>query len=246
MTERAGQMSFLNIRRKVFALSASDAVDEVVEMSALGGMVIDLDDRFAIAFAAGKELAILDNACFEIEFVGNLIGKILFDVRNLRVLHQAAGFKQQQRVTVVEDGDELVGCFALVLEIRFIDVTPAQTDDAFRQRRAQRPAGNGHFMNALIADVSVPEIPEPMPVVMDQVSMKGLLRRRPQPNIEVQVGGRFLDWFESDAPTGLAAVAFRDQQLAVLSAFDERLERRLAAGAALRAVLNDAIVFTGR
>ena len=140
----------------------------------------------------------------------------------------------------------MVGRFALVLEIRFIDVTPAQTDDALRQRRAQRPAGDVHFVHALIADVSVPEIPEPMPIVMDQVPMEGLFRRRPEPNIEVQVGGRFLNRFESDAPTRLAAVAFRDQQLAVLPAFDERRERRLAAGAALRAVLNDAIVFAGR
>jgi hypothetical protein len=63
-------------------------------------------------------------------------------------------------------------------------------------------------MHALIADVSVPEIPEPMPVVMDQVPMEWLLRRRPQPNVEIQIGGRFLNGFESDAPTGFATVAF--------------------------------------
>src|SRR5206468_4425037 len=79
-----------------------------------------------------------------------------------------------------------------------------------------------------------------------EVPMEGLFLRRPQPDIEVEVGGRFFNRFESDAPTGLAAVAFRDEQFAVVAAFDERGERRLAAGAALRAVLNDAIVFAGR
>src|SRR5438876_961580 len=77
MTERAGKMPFMNIRREVFALSASDAVDEVLEVSALGGVVIDLGQRFAIAFAARKELAVLDHAGFEEQFVGDLVGIIL-------------------------------------------------------------------------------------------------------------------------------------------------------------------------
>ena len=41
-------MPFVNVRREFFALSASNAVDEVAEMTARGDVVIDLDERFAI------------------------------------------------------------------------------------------------------------------------------------------------------------------------------------------------------
>ena len=78
---------------------------------------------------------------------------------------------------------------------------------------------------------------------MDEVTMKWSLGRRAQPEIEIQVGRRRLDGFESDAPARLAAVAFRDEQPAILAALDQRRERRTAAGAALRAMLNHAVVF---
>ena len=97
-------------------------------------------------------------------------------------------------------------------------------------------------MHALIADVTIAEIPEPVPVVMDEVPMKRLLRRRAKPEIEIQVGRRRLDRFESDAPARFAAVAFRDEQPAVLAALNQRRQRRTAAGAALRAMLNHALV----
>src|SRR5205814_8180471 len=145
---------------------------------------------------------------------------------------------QKLRVAIVDHCHKMVGPLALVLEVRFIDITAAQTNHALRERPAQRPAANIHFMNALIADVAIAEIPEPVPVVMDEVPMKRPLWRRAKPQIEVQVGRRRLDGFESDAPARLAAVAFRDEQPAILAALDQRRERRTAAGAALRAMLN--------
>src|SRR5437879_9901843 len=121
-------------------------------------------------------------------------------------------------------------------------MTPAQTNHALRQRPDQRPAGNIHFMHALIADVPIAEIPEPVPVVMDEVPMKRPLGRRAKPEIEIKVGRRRLDGFESDAPARFAAVAFRNEQPAVLAALNQRRKRRTAAGAALRAMLNHAVV----
>ena len=82
------------------------------------------------------------------------------------------------------------------------------------------PAGDVHLMHALVADLAVAEIPEPVPVVMDEVLVIRLLRRRAEPEVEVQLLGRLLRRLEADAPPRLAGVAVGDQQLAVLAAAD--------------------------
>ena len=45
----------------------------------------------------------------------------------------------------------------------------------------QSPARHVHLMDALIADVAVAVIPEPMPVVMEAVLGECVLRRAAQP-----------------------------------------------------------------
>ena len=47
-------------------------------------------------------------------------------------------------------------------------------------------------MHALVADVAVAEVPEPVPVVMDQVRVIRLLGRGAEPEVEVELVGRRL------------------------------------------------------
>ena len=58
-------------------------------------------------------------------------------------------------------------------------------------------------MHALIADFAVAKVPEPVPVVMDQIGVIRLLRCRTQPDVEIELLGRSLGRFEADAPRGL-------------------------------------------
>src|SRR5437016_5412322 len=102
MTKRAGQVAFQNVCRELFAFPVSNAINEITEIAAGRDMVIDLDERFALLLSLGKEFAVLDDACFEVEFVGDLEGKVPLDRRNLGVRDQASGFKQQQRVAIIE------------------------------------------------------------------------------------------------------------------------------------------------
>ena len=45
-------------------------------------------------------------------------------------------------------------------------------------------------MAAVVAHFAVAEIPEEMPIVVNQVRVKPLLRRRACPNIEIKIRGR--------------------------------------------------------
>ena len=102
-------------------------------------------------------------------------------------------------------------------------------------------------MHPLVADLAVAEVPEPMPVVVDQILVVGLLRRGSKPKVEVQSRRRLHRRFEGDAPPRLAGIAVRNQQTAVLAAADRRhLPGANGGGAILRAVLDDAIVFSRR
>src|SRR5439155_10167155 len=107
-----------------------------------------------------------------------------------------------------------------------------------------RPARHVEFVNALVANVAIAEIPKPMPVVMDQIAVVRLRRSRAEPQVEREVAGRRLGRFVSDAPTRLAAIALGDAQLAVLA----RLHGGNLVGATrtaplLRAVLHPAAIF---
>src|SRR5207237_4113974 len=98
----------------------------------------------------------------------------------------------------------------------------AQTNDAPRQRGVgYAPAGDVHLVNALVADVAVAEIPEPVPVVMDQVGVERLLRCRAEPEIKVHLGGWGGCLFGADAAAGLVAQAAGHQQLAELAGLDD-------------------------
>ena len=112
-----------------------------------------------------------------------------------------------------------------------------------RTRRRDQPAGFVHLVDALVPDVAVAEIPEPVPVVMNQVGMKRLLGRRAEPDVESELRGRIVSGFDADAAARLVAESPRNLQLAELA----RLDRGggqcpLVGGTALRAVLDDSVV----
>src|SRR5437879_570595 len=97
---------------------------------------------------------------------------------------QAADLEDELRLAVVEEGQLGVGSVALVR----ITEPAAEAEDALGQRRAgDHPAGLVHLMDALVADVAVAEIPEPMPIIMHQISMEWPLLRRSKPEAEIQL-----------------------------------------------------------
>ena len=132
---------------------------------------------------------------------------------------EAADLEDELRVAVVHDGDLGVGGLPLVA----IAEPAAQADDRPGIRRAggpgrgDQPSGDVHLVDALIADVAVAEVPEPVPVVVDQVAVVGLLGRRAEPDVEIDLLRRRRVRLHADAPARLVAEGPRDQQLAELS-----------------------------
>jgi hypothetical protein len=101
-------------------------------------------------------------------------------------------------------------------------------------------------MDALIADVAIAGVPEPMPVVMHQVAVERLFRRGAKPEIEIDRCRRHFDRLHADAPPRLAAIAFRDEEFAILARMHRRnLVRLPAATAVLRAMLDHPLIFLG-
>src|SRR5262249_56666022 len=85
---------------------------------------------------------------------------------------------------------------------------PAAQAPNFRGQRGpgDGPAGDVDLVDALVADVTDAEVPEPVPVVMDQAGVVRLIRSRPAPQIEVQLARRLGDRLVADTPARLAAV----------------------------------------
>jgi len=184
-------------------------------------------------YSTSTRFAALDGAFFQVELVGDLAV----------VADQAVVLEKHLRLAEIEEGQLGVGRLALVL----VAEASAQADDALRQGRARGgldgPAGDVHLVDALVADLAVAEIPEPVPVVMHDIAVVRLLPRRAEPNVEVQFRRRVFRLGEPDAATRLAGVAVGDQQLAVLAAGHGRdLLVPTAVAAALGAVLDDALV----
>ena len=98
-------------------------------------------------------------------------------------------------------------------------------------------------MNALVTHLAVAEIPEPVPVVVDQVFVVGLKWSRTEPDIEIKFLRRSFYRLEANAPSRLATIALGNKQLAVFAALDGgNLMRPAITGAALRAMLNNSLV----
>ena len=153
---------------------------------------------------------------------------------------QAAHLEDQLRVAEIHDRDLRVRRLSLVL----VAEATAQADHALGERGAgNAPAGDVHLMHALIADVAIAGVPEPVPVIGHEILMIRLLRRWSEPQIEIQLLRRIAGLLEADAATRLVAQGTGNQQLAGGAGTDE-VDRAgpAAARAALRAVLHDATV----
>ena len=201
-------------------------------------VLVDSGSGSCLVAPLGIELVAGDGARLQVEDVADLLAVIAHSVL------QAAHLEDQLRVAVVEDGDLRVGRLALVA----VAEAAAQAEDAPRQGGAgDDPAGDVHLVHALVADVAVAEIPEPVPVVVDQVGVERLLCGRPQPEVEIHLRRRLADdRLDADAAARLVAQAARDQQLAELARLDHLGNAGPgSAAAALRAVLHDAVVLAG-
>ena len=241
VAEGAGVVTFEDVGVLLAAIAAADGVDEVFEDVALVKLEVDVAEVLAVALSVFKELALSDDAGFEVEFVVDDAGEVA------HFANESAGFKDELGLAVVKDGELHVGGLALVGVVGAVDVAPANGDDGFGKSGVlDGPAGDVHLMDALVAHVAVAEVPEPVPVVMDEVAVEGLFGSGAEPEVEVYVAGDFFVGLVADAPAGFAAVAFGDKEFAVLAAVNGGdLLGPAAAGAALRAVLDDAVVFAG-
>lgn len=237
----AGVVAFEDVGVLLAAIAAADGVDEVFKDVAFLELEVDIAEVLAGAASVFKELALPDDAGFEVEFVVYDAGEVA------HFADEAAGFEDELSLTVIKDGELHVGCLALVGVVGAVDVASADGDDGLGESGVfDGPAGDVHLMNALVADVAVAEVPEPVPVVVDEVAVEGLFGGGAEPEVEVHVAGDFFVGFVADAPAGFAAVAFGDKEFAVLAAVNGGdLLGPAAAGAALGAVLNDAVVFAG-
>ena len=108
-----------------------------------------------------------------------------------------AHLEDELGVAVVHDADLGIGGLALVV----IAEPAAQAHDRLGERRAgavaaraggrDQPAGDVHLMDALVANIAVAEVPEPVPVVMDEIGVIRLLRSRAEPDVKGELlGGR--------------------------------------------------------
>ena len=116
--------------------------------------------------------------------------------------------------------------------------------DAVRIFDAQSPARHVEFMNALIAEVAVTRVPHPMPVVVKAILGERLQGRGTGPEVVMDAGGHRFFRSVADGVAPLVAQAAREIDVAnqpvlhLLHALDNGL-----AGAAVGAVLNDAVIF---
>src|SRR5262249_9361021 len=112
-----------------------------------------------------------------------------------------------------------------------------------RQFHAQAPTRDIDFMDALVAEVAVAVSPVPVPVVVETILLERHLLRRALPQVVIDVSGRIADRLLPDRVPPLVAEAARKIHLAdqTFPHLRDTVAQCLA-GAALAALLNDAIV----
>src|SRR5690606_33066161 len=117
----------------------------------------------------------------------------------------------------------------------------AERHDAHRMRLVlvDRPLRDVELVRALVVEVAVAGLPEPVPVVVDEVVVVLLDLRRATPEIPVEMRRGILRVLHADSAARLAAVSVGDLQLSELPGVD-RIVKTLAArvAPALRAVLD--------
>src|SRR5690606_29023413 len=102
-----------------------------------------------------------------------------------------------------------------------------------------------HLVDALVAEVAIAGIPHPVPIVVELLAGERLLRGGSAPEIVIEsFGDRLFAFHFADAGAALVADATGPEEfteVAFLSPFRSGMEP--SGGAALRACLDDALVF---
>ncbi len=171
--------------------AASDGVDEVAEVAARPGgegqSLKALPGVVSLGIEPGALLDALDVASLGVELVVDVWRK---GTLVALAAVQSADLEDDQRAAEVEDRQLQVGRLALVLEIGPFDPAAAHRDHAKRLRPlADRPAGDVHLVDALVADLAVAGVPKPVPLVMDQILVVRLRGGRAEPEVVVEPAG---------------------------------------------------------
>src|ERR1051325_1309983 len=261
VAERAGKMAFPDFGVQVGALPALHGGNEIVEVGAALLAALQLLDLVAVlveerraGVVGNRDVTVfaLDDdadarAAVNVHALGfaflfllvAAVGTSRFRFDGLR--RQTAHLEDQRCLDVLMINDLRVGRLSVVL----VADPAADTDHARRKLvHAEEPARDVHLVDALIAEVAIAVVPEPMPVVVELAAAQFVLRRGTAPDVVINcLGHRLRAFGQADGVAALVAQSATDDDLAELALLHQ-LHRfgDVAAAAALRASLHDAVV----
>src|SRR5580704_5122966 len=144
---------------------------------------------------------------------------------------------------------EFEGAVQVVWSLLIVVEHKMAADRAYFVRKAQThsPSSHVYLVNTLVSKIAIAVVPEPMPVIVEPVFRKCVLRRRSGPQIVVNVLRNRLHGRLSNGVSPLIAepsthIGFPDN---AVPHFLHRLAD-CGCGTALRSVLDDAVVPLGR
>ena len=183
MERRIRQVSLEDVGVQVLFFSATDGLDEVglvgVPRLATGELLHLLAVLVVHPPAAGAPDVI---PAFAIHHDADPRPPVVVHRRVARLSRQAAHFEDDRRRLVVDERNLRIRRLGVVV----VDEPPA---DAHRPRRrgrvAARPPAHVHLVNALVPDVPVSRVPEPVPIVMQPLAHQRFLRRRAAPQVVI-------------------------------------------------------------
>src|SRR5579875_751103 len=155
MAQGAGEMAFENVGVEVLDLAAADGLDEVAIM--VFAAVEFLDD-LALGGESGR---------FFVTGADHVTVGAVPDIADpgaeQSLGQQSAHLKNQLTVAVIEDTNLRVGGLAIIE----VAVAAADAENAFGQLLlVQPPTRLVHLVNALVAQVAVTGVPDPVPIVV--------------------------------------------------------------------------------
>src|SRR5438477_529743 len=256
VAKRTGKVALQNVSIQVLVVPAVNGFKEISVMTfaatelfddvplffiRIGVAIVGHDDGAAFAFNDHSHaFASESRDVFALEGAARCAHQIIHILLILRA-RQAADFEDQGRFLVIMKNDLRIRRGAVV----DVAEAAAETEDARRKLvLAQEPAGDIHLVNALISQIAVARIPNPMPIVMEALAHERLHRGRAAPEIVVDAGRNWLRSIDlADAGTPLVAKPARDKnfsEIAGLHPLDSLANS--GAGTALRSCLHNFVV----
>ncbi len=197
VTQRSRQMSSLDIGRDVFGSSGAKGINEVDKMrfpagaSEVGGVGAGLGTRGS---GAGLVLSAEEGlpgiaAAIEAhpalgteEEIADSDSLLVIGVSALVIGVSAADLELQDfAVGVFKSCDLGVSC--LLVTVREAEVPTATIDFDGMLVFVYTPTRDVHLVDALVADVTIARIPEPVPLVMEAIFVKSLIVSRSEPQV---------------------------------------------------------------